>query len=202
MPVGWSPSSSCWRLCSHASRRRRLAGKSTLPLTWSPCVWVLMIIVTGLLVSSLILLRSGCPHPGFLVSTTVTPFACTNTAVFPPPSAQHEQVVLELFDFDHHRGGLLRAARRLLGRGNGERHDSCGNYRPENELSSHDMPPRGTGEKQRPIVDHSSPLLPEAATTNYRLTRLRMFPSGSLNQATFKSPNTWISPLRVEFGMS
>ena len=62
-----------------------VAWNSTFPLTWSPCVCVLTIIVTGLFVSSLILFSSGWPHPGFLVSTTVTPLACTKTAVFPPP---------------------------------------------------------------------------------------------------------------------
>src|SRR2546422_11333179 len=44
-----------------------------------------MIIVTGLLVSPLILSRIGWPHPGFFVSTTTTPLAPTNTAVLPPP---------------------------------------------------------------------------------------------------------------------
>ncbi len=62
-----------------------VVGNSTFPLTWSPCVWELMILVIGLLLSSLILVRIGCPQPGFLVSTTVMPSACTNTAVFPPP---------------------------------------------------------------------------------------------------------------------
>src|SRR5688500_9857393 len=45
-----------------------------------------MIIVTGLFVSSRIFVSTGCPHPGFLVSTTVTPFAWTNTEVLPPPA--------------------------------------------------------------------------------------------------------------------
>ena len=36
-----------------------VAGNSTLPLTWSPCVCVLMIIVTGLSVTLLILSSSG-----------------------------------------------------------------------------------------------------------------------------------------------
>ena len=62
-----------------------VAGNSTLPLTWSPCVWVLMMRTTGLLDSSLILSRMGWPQPGFFVSTTVMPFAPTNTAVLPPP---------------------------------------------------------------------------------------------------------------------
>src|SRR5437773_50348 len=62
-----------------------VAGKSTLPLTWSPCVWVLISVVTGLLVSSLILSRTGWPQPGFFASTTTTPVPVMNTAVFPPP---------------------------------------------------------------------------------------------------------------------
>ena len=36
-------------------------------------------------VSSLILSRIGWPQPGFFVSTTMTPFVWTNTAVLPPP---------------------------------------------------------------------------------------------------------------------
>jgi hypothetical protein len=44
-----------------------------------------MIVVIGLLVSSFTLSMIGCPQPGIFVSTTVTPAAVTNTAVFPPP---------------------------------------------------------------------------------------------------------------------
>ena len=44
-----------------------------------------MIVVTGLSLSSLILLRIGWPHPGFFVSTTVMPSVRTKTAVLPPP---------------------------------------------------------------------------------------------------------------------
>src|SRR5438128_6707140 len=62
-----------------------LAGNSTLPLTWSPWLCVLMTVVTGLGVSSPILLSIGCPHPASFVSTTTTPLAVTKTAVFPPP---------------------------------------------------------------------------------------------------------------------
>ena len=62
-----------------------VAGNSTLPLTWSPCVCVLISIVTGFGVSSLILSRIGLPQPGFFASTTVTPLAVTKTAVLPPP---------------------------------------------------------------------------------------------------------------------
>jgi hypothetical protein len=62
-----------------------LAGNSTLPLTWSKCVCVLMIVVIGLSVTSLIFAISGWPHPGFLVSTTTTPLAVMNTPLFPPP---------------------------------------------------------------------------------------------------------------------
>ena len=45
-----------------------------------------MILVTGFDVSSLILASTGAPHPGFLVSTTVTPFDWMKTAVLPPLS--------------------------------------------------------------------------------------------------------------------
>src|SRR5437762_1045864 len=61
------------------------AGNSTLPLTWSPCVCVLTIVVTGLLVSVLILSSSGWPQPGFLVSTTTTPVAVMKIEVLLPP---------------------------------------------------------------------------------------------------------------------
>src|SRR2546429_4385228 len=44
-----------------------------------------MIVVTGLSVRVLIFSRIGCPHPGFFVSTTTTPLAAMNMAVFPPP---------------------------------------------------------------------------------------------------------------------
>ena len=63
------------------------AGNSTLPLTWSPCVWVLTIIVTGLFVTFLIASSSGCPQPGFFVSTTTTPLAVMKTELLPPPAS-------------------------------------------------------------------------------------------------------------------
>ena len=44
-----------------------------------------MIIVIGLSVTVLILSRSGCPQPGFFVSTTTTSVEVMNTALFPPP---------------------------------------------------------------------------------------------------------------------
>ena len=56
------------------------AGNSTFPLTWSKCVWVLMIVVIGLEVSSPILSMSGCPHPASFVSTSTTPLLVTNAA--------------------------------------------------------------------------------------------------------------------------
>ena len=71
-----------------------VAGNSTLPLTWSPCVWVLMIRTTGFVLSSLILSRIGVPQPGFFVSTTVMPSAMTNTAVFPPPPLRRKKLSL------------------------------------------------------------------------------------------------------------
>ena len=71
-----------------------LVGNSTLPLTWSKCVWVLITVVMGLGVSSLILSRSGCPQPGFLVSTTTTPFVVTKTELLPPPPFRTQKLSL------------------------------------------------------------------------------------------------------------
>jgi hypothetical protein len=62
-----------------------VAGNSTFPLTWSPCVCVLMMVVMGFGVSVLMVSRIGWPHPGFFVSTTTTPDVPTKTAVLPPP---------------------------------------------------------------------------------------------------------------------
>src|SRR5678815_1702123 len=62
-----------------------VAGNSTFPLTWSPCVCVLMMVVMGFGVRSLMRSRIGWPHPGFFVSTTTTPDAPMKTAVLPPP---------------------------------------------------------------------------------------------------------------------
>ena len=59
--------------------------KSMLLPTWSPWVWVLMIIVTGSSVTVRTLSRMASPHPGFLVSTRTTPSPVTRAAVFPPP---------------------------------------------------------------------------------------------------------------------
>src|SRR5688572_4443809 len=73
-----------------------LSAKATLPLTWSPCVCVLMMRTTGLLVSSLILARIGWPQPGFFVSTMVTPSAPTNTVVLPPPPRSMKRLSLSL----------------------------------------------------------------------------------------------------------
>ena len=49
------------------------SGKNALLPTWSPWVWVLMIVVTGL--SLTVRMRSirACPQPGSLVSTSVMP---------------------------------------------------------------------------------------------------------------------------------
>src|SRR6202521_3092288 len=73
-----------------------VAGNSTLPPTWSACVWVLISRITGLLVSSLILSRIGWPQPGFFASTTVTPSAMMNTAVLPPPPLSTNRLSLSL----------------------------------------------------------------------------------------------------------
>ena len=63
-----------------------VAGNSTLPLTWSPCVCVLISSVTGLGVSSLILSRIGCAPAGVLrVHDRDAVRAVTKTAVLPPP---------------------------------------------------------------------------------------------------------------------
>ena len=59
--------------------------KSMLLPTWSPWVWVLMIIVTGSSVTVRTWSRMASPQPGFLVSTSTTPSPVTSAAVFPPP---------------------------------------------------------------------------------------------------------------------
>ena len=61
------------------------AGKNSLLPVWSPCVWVLMIVVTGLSVTERILSMICWPQLASLVSTITTPFEVTNAAVLPPP---------------------------------------------------------------------------------------------------------------------
>ena len=61
------------------------AGNSTLPLTWSKCACVLMMVVTGFGVSSRMRSISGCPQPATFVSTSTTPSLVTNAAELPPP---------------------------------------------------------------------------------------------------------------------
>ena len=104
-----------------------------------------MIVVTGLGVSSLILSRIGWPQPGFFVSTTVTPLADEHGRVA-AAALQHEEVVLELLDFDDLRRGCRRL-RLLKGRhrqrqrpGREERHRdtmlvSCDPSRKEHALN-------------------------------------------------------------------
>ena len=87
-----------------------VAGNSTLPLTWSPCVWVLISIVTGFGVSSLILSRIGLPQPGFFASTTRDAVGRDEDGGVAAAAAQHVEVVLHLLDFDH----LGRIGRRRL----------------------------------------------------------------------------------------
>jgi len=72
------------------------AGNSTLPLTWSPCVCVLTTIMTGWFVTFLIASSSGCPHPGFFVSTTMTPFWVMKTELLPPPPFMTYRLSLSL----------------------------------------------------------------------------------------------------------
>src|SRR4029450_13536587 len=99
-----------------------VAGNSTFPLTWYPCVCVLMMVVMGFGVSSLILSRNGWPHPGFFVSTTTTPAAAHEDSSVAAPAFQHEQVVAELLDLDDLGRGLRsRAGGRLLPRGDRQR---------------------------------------------------------------------------------
>ena len=70
-------------VCSWTTLSTVVPKNSLLPV-WSPCVCVLMMVVTGLLVTVLILSRITWPHPASFVSTTTTPLAVMNTAVLPP----------------------------------------------------------------------------------------------------------------------
>ena len=54
---------------------------------WSPCVWVLMMRVIGLLVTDLTRSTSVGPNPGSFESTSVTPLSVMNTATLPPLNA-------------------------------------------------------------------------------------------------------------------
>ncbi len=64
-----------------------VSGKNPLLPLWSPCVCVLMIRTTGLSVTVRTRSSKTCPHPGSLVSTSVTPSSATNTPVLPPLNA-------------------------------------------------------------------------------------------------------------------
>src|SRR5688500_14987984 len=116
------------------------AGKATLPLTWSPWVWVLISVMTGLSVRVLILSRIGWPQPGFFASTTTTPPAVANTAVLPPPPPEHPQVVLDLLALGHDR----RTWRGRLCPHHGQRAQD--EQHAEHHSTSHDIPP---GKKTR-----------------------------------------------------
>ena len=59
--------------------------KALLLPTWSPCVCVLMTIITGLGVTDLIFSKMPGPLFGSFVSTTTTPFSVMKAAVLPPP---------------------------------------------------------------------------------------------------------------------
>ena len=50
-----------------------VAGNSTFPLTWSPWVWVLIMVVIGLVVRFRMASSTGRPQSGSFVSTTTTP---------------------------------------------------------------------------------------------------------------------------------
>ena len=62
-----------------------LAGKNSLLPTWSPCVCVLMMWVTGLSVTVFTLSMIAWPQFASLVSTRTTPLAVMKAAVLPPP---------------------------------------------------------------------------------------------------------------------
>ena len=117
-----------------------VAGNSTLPLTWSPCVCVLIKVVTGFGVSSLILSRIGLPQPGFLASTTTTPFAVTNTAVLPPPPRSTNRLSLT-FSTSIDLRRVRRRRLRLDGHQRAERQQHA-----QHDPSFHEMPP---GKKTR-----------------------------------------------------
>jgi hypothetical protein len=61
-----------------------VAPKRSLLPVWSPCVCVLMIVVTGLFVTVLSLSRIAWPQPASLVSTSVTPLSVMKIATLPP----------------------------------------------------------------------------------------------------------------------
>ena len=62
-----------------------VSGSSVLPPLWSKCVWVLMTVVIGLSVIPATWAMMSCPYPLIFVSTSATPSAMTQIAVFPPP---------------------------------------------------------------------------------------------------------------------
>ena len=61
-----------------------LAPKNSLLPVWSPCVCVLMMVVTGLSVTVRMRSRMAGPQPASLVSTITTPASVTNTPTLPP----------------------------------------------------------------------------------------------------------------------
>ena len=60
-------------------------GNSMLLPVWSPCVCVLMIVVTGLSETDWIASRIGRPQPGSFESTSTTPSSRIIASEFPPP---------------------------------------------------------------------------------------------------------------------
>ena len=68
------------------------SGKNALLPTWSPWVWVLMMVVTGLSLTSRMRFIRCWPQPGSLVSTSVMPSSPTWTPVFPPLNAERSTV--------------------------------------------------------------------------------------------------------------
>ena len=63
---------------------RAVSGKNSLLPTWSPWVWVLMMVTTGLSVTDRMRSRITGPQPGSLVSTIATPSSITKTPTLPP----------------------------------------------------------------------------------------------------------------------
>ena len=61
-----------------------VAPKNSLLPVWSPCVWVLITLSTGLSVTVRIRSSSAGPQPASLVSTTTTPRSVMKTPVLPP----------------------------------------------------------------------------------------------------------------------
>ena len=67
---------------------RTASGNSPLPPAWSPCAWVLMMVVTGNSVTRATVSTIVWPQPDDFVSISTTPPLASSTSAseWPPPS--------------------------------------------------------------------------------------------------------------------